>query len=46
MDLGNKNESLSFTGNVNFVNPYTYAIKQELQTVLVGVNYRFSTGHW
>jgi hypothetical protein len=46
MDLGSKSESLSFTGNVNFANPYTYSIKHELQAVLVGVNYRFSTGRW
>jgi outer membrane immunogenic protein len=46
MDLGSKSESLVFTGNVNFANPYTYSIKHELQAVLVGVNYRFSTGRW
>jgi len=43
IDLGNRNLSLTYDcgGSCGFANPYTFQDKQTLQTVLVGVNWRF-----
>lgn len=42
MDLGSNNTTISYTTtNTGIANPYGYDFKQNLQTVLVGVNYRF-----
>ena len=43
IDLGNRNLSFTYNcgGGCGFANPYTFQDKQTLQTVLVGVNWRF-----
>jgi outer membrane immunogenic protein len=45
--LGTKNLPFSYTcvGGCNFPNPYRYSVKQDFQTFLVGVNYRFSSAY-
>lgn len=43
-DVGSRNVALTYTcssGVCPFLNPYTYTEKHNLQTVLVGLNYRF-----
>lgn len=41
IDLGSRNISISYTGS-NLITPlYAYDVKQNLQTVLFGVNYKF-----
>lgn len=44
IDLGTRDLTFTYTcnGACNFANPYTFQDRQTLQTVLVGVNWRFS----
>jgi outer membrane immunogenic protein len=43
VDLGSKNLGFVYTcvGTCDFANPYHYSQKQNLQAVLIGLNYRF-----
>lgn len=42
IDLGSRHITVNYvTNNPGIANPYGYDVKQNLQTVLVGVNYRF-----
>jgi len=42
MDFGSRSTTISYaTSNAGIVNPFTYDMKQNLQIVLFGINYRF-----
>ena len=47
MDFGSRNVTIVYNNNL-FINPFTYTEKQNLQTVLFGLNYRFNwlAGRW
>ena len=45
IDFGSRNVTIVYNPADGFTNPYGYNEKQNLQTVLVGLNYRFGVWH-